>query len=101
MLSWLMDERPSGIESSAWNLTRRILTVNFAAIHTSSMTFNHALYHLAAMPEYIQPMREEAENIIGKEGWTKAAMGKLHRVDSFLKETMVGVMFSLILMLSF
>lgn len=57
------------------------------------MAFTHALYHLAAMPQYIQPMREEVEKVVGKEGWTKAAIDKLNMVDSFLKETMVGFIF--------
>jgi len=68
-------------------LTMRILTVNFAAIHTSSMSFTHALYHLAANPQYLAPMREEVEAVIKQEGWTKVAMSKLRKVDSFLKET--------------
>ena len=90
MLSWVMDERPNSIENSASDLTLRILTFNFAAVHTSSMIFIHALYHLAAMPQHIQPMREEVEKVIGEEGWTKAAMSKLYMVDSFLRETMVS-----------
>jgi hypothetical protein len=36
MLTWLMDEA-TGEETSTRSLTRRILTVNFAAIHTSTM----------------------------------------------------------------
>ena len=60
------------------------------------MTFTHALYHLAAMPQHIQPMREEVEKVVGKEGWTKVAIDKLTMVDSFLKETMVGFVFFLI-----
>ncbi|KAG5651328.1 hypothetical protein H0H81_009081 [Sphagnurus paluster] len=63
MLSWLMDEA-KGDETSSRNLTLRILTVNFAAIHTSTMTFCHALFHLAEHPEYIKPMREEIEEIV-------------------------------------
>ena len=37
-------------------------------------------------PQYIQPLREEVEAIVEKEGWSKAALGKMRRVDSFLKE---------------
>jgi len=87
MLSWLMDEA-SPAEMSARNLTSRLLTINFASIHTSSAAFTHALYHLAAMPHYIQPMREEVEAVVGKEGWTKSALNKFHKVDSFLKEAL-------------
>jgi len=86
VLTWLMEES-EGEEKTVEALTSRMLTVNFAAIHTSSMTFTHALYHLASMPEHIAPMREEVESVIREEGWTKAAIGKMRKVDSFLKET--------------
>jgi len=36
LLTWLMDEA-KGKEATDWYLTSRILTINFAAIHTSSM----------------------------------------------------------------
>jgi len=54
MLSWLMDDA-KGEEATVSNMTRRILTVNVAAIHTITMVFIHALYYLAANPEYAQP----------------------------------------------
>ena len=38
-------------------------------------------------PEYFQPLRDEIEPIIAKEGWTKAGMGKMHKLDSLLKES--------------
>lgn len=85
MLSWLIDEAV-GDERTVPDLVLRILTVNFAAIHTSSMTFTQALYALAAHPESLAPMREEVERVIKEEGWTKAAMQKMRKVDSFMKE---------------
>jgi len=45
------------------------------------------LYDLAAYPEYVAPLREEAEAVIKEEGWSKKAIGKLHKLDSFLKES--------------
>ena len=85
-LSWLMDEA-KGDEATIEGLSRRILTLNFAAIHTSSMTFCHALYYLAAHPEHQEVIREEVQEVIHREGWTFAAMSKLYKVDSFIKET--------------
>lgn len=32
-------------------------------------------------------MRKEAEAIIGEDGWTKAGMQKMRKIDSFLKES--------------
>ena len=48
--------------------------------------FTHALFYLAAHPQCIQPLREEVEGIVEKDGWTKTALGKMHKVDSFVKE---------------
>jgi hypothetical protein len=91
------------------DVIKRILFINVFAIHTSSMvsgacdvsncwktksrlavlqTFTQALYDLAARPQYIQPMREEVEAVIQEEGWTKAALGQMYKVDSFIKESM-------------
>lgn len=42
---------------------------------------------MAAYPQYIQELRDEVEPIIKEEGWSKAAVAKMHKVDSFMKET--------------
>lgn len=53
-----------------------------------TQTFTHAVYHLAANPEFAPPLREEVERIIAEEGWSKKAMSRMHRVDSFLRESL-------------
>ncbi|KIJ13789.1 hypothetical protein PAXINDRAFT_80392 [Paxillus involutus ATCC 200175] len=85
-LSWLMDH-PEASKSSIKDLTLRILAVNFAAIHVGVYSFTQALYHLAANPQYMQPLREEVESIVEKDGWSKGALAKMRKVDSFLKES--------------
>lgn len=32
-------------------------------------------------------MREEVQRVIAEDGWTKTAIGKMHKVDSFLRES--------------
>ncbi|KAF8503961.1 cytochrome P450, partial [Gautieria morchelliformis] len=86
MISWLLDEA-QGKERTPENLTRRLLSLNFAAIHTSSISFTGALFNLASRPEYIQPIREEVEAVVAEEGWTKVAMSRMRKLDSFLKES--------------
>ncbi|KAI6100624.1 cytochrome P450 [Pisolithus sp. B1] len=83
-LQWCLDE---GKETSADLLAARMFAVDFAAIHTSSNTFAQTLCYLAANPQYIQPLREEVQTTIGKDGWTKEALAKLLKIDGFLKET--------------
>ncbi|KZS96405.1 cytochrome P450 [Sistotremastrum niveocremeum HHB9708] len=86
-LSFLMDEAV-GIEKDPEELSRRILVMNFAANSTTSMSFTHVLFFIAGMPEYVAPLREEVEGVIAAEGWTRTALSKCHKLDSFIKETM-------------
>ncbi|TFK88882.1 cytochrome P450 [Polyporus arcularius HHB13444] len=86
MLQWILEESIPRRYTDV-KIIERILLVNFAAIHTSSISISHALLDLAAYPQYIRPLREEVEAVIAAEGWTKAAMGKMWKVDSFLKES--------------
>ncbi|TFK47078.1 cytochrome P450 [Heliocybe sulcata] len=86
MLSWLMASVPK--DETLDTMTRRILGVNVAAIHTISHTFTHSLLYLAANQELITPIRQEVEKAVAEDGWTKNAMGKLYLLDSFLKEVL-------------
>ncbi|KAJ7882345.1 cytochrome P450 [Mycena olivaceomarginata] len=86
LISWLLEDA-EGEERKMPALVMRILFANFAAIHTSSMTFTHAIFDLTTYPEHLLPMREEAERIIKAEGWTKAALNSMVKIDSFLRES--------------
>ncbi|KAJ7066321.1 cytochrome P450 [Mycena amicta] len=88
LISWLLEMAPSDSRTVA-GIVQRILVVNMAAIHTSSMAFSHTLYTLAAHPreQYFLPMREEAERVVAEEGWSKAALNSMHKIDSFLRES--------------
>ncbi|KAI0079530.1 cytochrome P450 [Panus rudis PR-1116 ss-1] len=86
MLQWIIDEALAKNQDINVIATL-VLATDFVSIHTSSNSFTHALYHLAANPEFIQPLREEAEAITTAEGWTKFSIGKLRKIDSFLRES--------------
>jgi hypothetical protein len=43
---------------------------------------------LATYPEYVQPLREEIETVIQEQGWSKASVSEMTKLDSFVKETM-------------
>jgi hypothetical protein len=45
------------------------------------------LCRLVSSPEYIEPLRQEVEEVIAEEGWTKAGMDKMRKLDSILRET--------------
>ncbi|KAI0002407.1 cytochrome P450 [Russula compacta] len=86
LLMWLMNEA-KGVERSVEGLARRLLVVNFAAIHSTSLSLTQALYRLLSNPEHIEPLRQEVEAVVAEEGWTKAGMDRLHKMDSVLRET--------------
>jgi cytochrome P450 len=88
MLQWFMDAastNPSRFSDK--ELAIRVLVLNFASIHTTANSFGHALYHLAVHPEFMQTLRQEVEDLIRKEGWTKAAMSQMRHLDSFFRES--------------
>ncbi|KAK7065012.1 cytochrome P450 [Favolaschia claudopus] len=86
LISWLL-EIAEGEQRTVNALALRILSTNMAAIHTSSLTFTQALFDLTTHPEYFLPMREEAERVIKEEGWTKAALNSMVKIDSFFRES--------------
>jgi cytochrome P450 len=47
----------------------------------------HALLYLALLPEYWKPLRDEVEEALSEEGWTKTALDRMSKVDSFIKES--------------
>lgn len=54
---------------------------------TVTQSTTHALYHLAAEPQYMRPLREEIEAVVKQHGWTKVAVGKMWKLDSFMRES--------------
>ncbi|KAJ7473570.1 cytochrome P450 [Mycena latifolia] len=78
LISWLL-QLAEGEERTAPALALRVLAVNMAAIHTSSMALAAVLFDLTAYPEHILPMREEAERVVAEEGWSKAALATCTR----------------------
>ncbi|KAG6901453.1 hypothetical protein C0995_011749 [Termitomyces sp. Mi166 len=88
LLSWFMDEVDGDTdEEKLKHVVFHLMIVNFGAVYTIATSFAQALYHLAAHPEYVHPLREEIERVTASEGWTKSSMGELRKLDSFLKES--------------
>ncbi|KAJ6528398.1 cytochrome P450 [Mycena sp. CBHHK59/15] len=70
-------------------LAVRVVFLNMASIHTTSIFTTHALFELARMPPaHIEQIRVEITGAIDSEGGVcnKAAVGKFHMLDSLLKE---------------
>lgn len=85
LLQWMLDnaEGRSKTVLSAINLH-----VAFAAIHTSAVAITHIIYDLCAMPEYVEPLREEIQEAVAAEGgFSKKSFLKMSKLDSFMRES--------------
>ncbi|KAF4619932.1 hypothetical protein D9613_004667 [Agrocybe pediades] len=88
LMSWLLDAaKVSGEARTPENMAKRMIVFSFASTYSSAVAFSQVLYELSARPEYIEPLREEVRAVVGENGWTKAAIGKLFKIDSFFRET--------------
>ncbi|KAJ7260588.1 cytochrome P450 [Mycena rebaudengoi] len=75
LITWLLDAA-SEKERQIPSLVERILS-----------SFLNALYDLAAHSENMAPLRSEVKRVVSEGGWTKEALGNMHQIDSFLRES--------------
>ena len=74
-------------------ISRRLMPLNFAAIHTTTITITNCLFDLISSDPskgYLEGIREEAERVWEEDGgqFTKAGLGRCHRADSAIRESM-------------
>lgn len=87
LLQWLTDSA-EGDDKKPERLVHKVLFLSLASIHTSTMSACHALFDLCQYPEYLEPLRAEMEIAINEEGTLNfAALNKMRKLDSFLKES--------------
>lgn len=96
-LTWSIREAASSpnaaLELATYKLVLRIMTVNFAAIHTSTFTVTNLILDFFSSPTVasdIEILRSEVEQVYAANGnkWDKASVAKLVRTDSALRESM-------------
>ncbi|KAI0535120.1 cytochrome P450 [Xylaria digitata] len=63
------------------------ISLSIAAIHTTTDLISQTILELLAHPELIQPLRDEAIEVLRIHGWTKSGLYNLKLMDSILKET--------------
>ena len=74
-------------------ISRRLMPLNFAAIHTTTLTITNCLFDIISCDPslgYLEGIREEATRILAEDGgqWTKAGLARFHRADSAIRESM-------------
>ena len=83
-----MIEAAEGDDRQPERLAHLELMANLAGIHTSSIAITHAILDLCEHPEYVPMLREEIEQVLREDGgWQKNTHSKLHKMDSFFKES--------------
>ncbi|KAJ7500864.1 cytochrome P450 [Mycena galericulata] len=94
-VTWMVREsfnRKTTDETSVYSLAYRIVLLNFAAVNTTTMTATNAILNIWSAPasqNVVGLLREEATRVFAEHNgqWTKAAVGKLVRLDSALRES--------------
>ena len=74
-------------------ISRRLMPLNFAAIHTTALTMTTFIFDLISSPstpQWLDGIREEAVRVLAEESgqWTKAGLAGCHRSDSAIRESM-------------
>ncbi|KEQ78830.1 putative P450 monooxygenase [Aureobasidium pullulans EXF-150] len=95
-LQWLIEDcikRGDAVELDPVMLCRRLLRLNMAAIHTTSISITNAILDLYTSPEttrFVGGLREECERTLAAHGgvWNKEGIDALVRTDSAIKESM-------------
>lgn len=92
MIHWTLNHLKDINSADAISLGQLQMLIAFAAIHTTSTALSHAIFDLAAHPQYITELREEIEKVIADENYPdkmlrKTSMPKLRKLDSFIKES--------------
>lgn len=89
LLQAMMDiSTPGGKDSQPDNLAHRQLVITLVAGHSTAAAGSHALLDLVSQPQYLKELRDEAAEVLQGEGlsWGKQSLGKLVKMDSFLRE---------------
>ena len=95
-ISWsimLADAENRQDEGSVDRISRRIMPIEFAAIHTSALSITQCLFDLIASDPsrlYLETIRQEAVVALSgkKWQWNKSNLAQCHYADSALRESM-------------
>ncbi|KAH8160209.1 hypothetical protein CIB48_g8041 [Xylaria polymorpha] len=82
-IDWAQEES----KQTPWDPASFQLSMADAAVHTTSDLISQTIIELLTHPEYIQPLRDEAIEVLRIHGWTKVGLYNMKLMDSILKET--------------
>ncbi|KAI1752691.1 cytochrome P450 [Xylaria castorea] len=82
-IDWAQEES----KQTPWDPVTFQLAMADAAVHTTTDLISQTIIELLNHPELIQPLRDEAIEVLRIHGWTKAGLYNMKLMDSILKET--------------
>jgi cytochrome P450 len=75
-------------KASPQELARDQLLATFASIYNLSNALTYLMFDLASYPEYIEPLRQELDEVLGDKGSIdKDSLQRLKKLDSFVRES--------------
>jgi cytochrome P450 len=86
-LQWVIDAAPNDQERDPERLMYRLLHLNVAAVHTTSVTFLNCVYDLAFHTDTHSELRAEIESAVQTDGWTARSLSRMRKLDSFMLES--------------
>ena len=88
VLQWMMD-MGKGEDIKVKNIVGKMLFLTMAGFHAPTTTAVHVLYDLCSKPEYFKTLRQEIEDALAVTGgeWSIAALRRMEKLDSFIKES--------------
>jgi hypothetical protein len=87
VVQWMVDSA-NGKDKQPEEITHKILFLCLASMSSSTMGVTHALFDFCSRREFIEPVREDIRQAITEEGgWTLAAVQRMKKLDSFLRES--------------
>ena len=89
-IEWLRDavQEPDVNDPQFHGISQLVLAA--ASVNTTSQLITNAIFNLATYPEYVSILQEEMVSVLeeSRREWTLESMGKLQKLDSFIKETL-------------
>lgn len=89
-IEWLRDLAPEPDRSDPHFHGISQLGISAVSVNTTSQLLTNSIFNLATYPDYVAILQEEIESVLEESGgeWTLESMGKLKKLDSFMKETL-------------
>jgi len=87
----IAEQRPQNLDATL--ISRSLMAINFAAIHTTTLSFTNVLFDLLGSDpskKFLEGITEEVHRVFAETDgtWTKASLMKLYRLDSAIRESM-------------